>query len=132
MVLSCKGCPQRLICQALLYPNSAGNTPAFRSFQKAPPNPCDSPFNTPTGAKTNLSSDWGHHTGGLSFPVQLQTRRESHVLIAHVYDLLIRVIILNIKHEKRCWKTHVLGATFTYFNAGQFVKKLCYFWVNST
>lgn len=95
MVLSCKGCPQqRLICQALLYPNSAGNTPAFRSFQKAPPNPRDSLFNTPTGAKTNLSSDWGHHTSGLSFPAtgpsptdSVHTHCESHVLIAHVYEI---------------------------------------------
>lgn len=36
MVLFCKRCPQqRPICQALLYPNSGGNTSAFR-FQIAP------------------------------------------------------------------------------------------------
>lgn len=38
MVLFCEGCHQQdLICLALLlYPNSAGNTSAFRSFQIAP------------------------------------------------------------------------------------------------
>lgn len=37
MVLFCERChQQRLICQALLYPNSVGNTSAFRSFQIAP------------------------------------------------------------------------------------------------
>lgn len=38
MVLFGEGChQQRLICEALLYPNSVGNTSAFRSFQKAVP-----------------------------------------------------------------------------------------------
>lgn len=38
MVLFWEGChQQRLICEALLYPNSVGNTSAFRSFQKAAP-----------------------------------------------------------------------------------------------
>lgn len=114
MVLSCKGCPQRLICQALLYPNSAGNTPAFRSFQKAPPNPCDSPFNTPTGAKTNLSSDWGHHTGGLSFPAtgptptdSVHTHRESRVLIAHVYEVALIAQSYHLKHKDSCVRSYV-------------------------
>lgn len=90
MVLSCEGCPQqRLICQALLYPNSAGNTPAFRSFQKAPPNPYDSPFNTPTGAKTNLSSDGDHHTGGLSFPATGSTSTNSSPPVRKAYVLIV-------------------------------------------
>lgn len=90
---------QRLICQALLYPNSAGNTPAFRSFQKAPQIPATHPL-TQTGAKTNLSSDGGCHPGGLSFPAAGPT---STSLIA-IRQESLRSLTVHVakQREKKC------------------------------
>lgn len=69
MVLFCERChQQRLICQALLFPNSVGNTSAFRSFQIAPKIPATHHLTLPP-LVLNLIFPLtrGHHSGGLSF-----------------------------------------------------------------